>query len=128
MNRNTYDKMRYQERKANGLCVRFGCLNEPVPGRVLCGYHAEMNDETKRKKKEAGLCECGREPVRGKQHCRICLFRKAQSSGENYGRRKKQGLCCRHGCRNRAELEKVRCKAHEAQERGKSETLVAPTE
>jgi len=70
-------RRQYQQRKAAGVCVAFGCSAFPKYSRLYCGKHLQRMSKENRKRirnrKEQGLCiYCGVRPQFWGVRCIIC--------------------------------------------------------
>ena len=119
MSRKEYDRRRYLSRKEEGLCVKNGCFNEPIPGETLCDYHKSYQEERREANRNANRCMCGRERAKGYQRCRDCMTRNLLTSDSIYRKRRLAGKCARNGCNDKPVDGMSTCEKHRWKNRRK---------
>lgn len=92
-------RLRYEERKAQGLCVICGQKSD---GQTKCpscrnGQKASRS-KTLAKKADTGQCSaCSNEAKTGCKLCQSCIDQRSKTSSEHYQKRKEAGTC--HYCK-----------------------------
>lgn len=110
MEKKDYQKERRAKFEELGLCIgcgktspRQGLKTCQKCGEKRCAAMKKWQEKTHAKRKQMGLCHCGKETAVGFNVCENCRNRNYQ----NYVKRKEKGLC--NYCGNKATRSTTRC-------------------
>lgn len=108
--------------KAEGMCSICRARAAKL-GRLTCEDCIKRACDAERKRRERGLCSCGRYPMPGTVTCTLCSEKSSRRKRDTRDRKERDGLCRQSGCWRHAEQDRSMCMFHLEQNREKAASI-----